>query len=77
MTELEASVKHAELEVKKQAVRTAQTKVELEEGYKRLQADMERKYGRLKTAHELEKLDLESEKISLEVAKEAHRKGFE
>lgn len=51
--------------------------MEMEQGYKKLQAQFEIDYGKLKSNHERECLELKSRKGFLEVAKTDLAQGFE
>jgi hypothetical protein len=77
MTEKEYDVKMAELHVKSQRLNARVCKLEMEEGFKRLQARLTERYECLKAAYEQSLIDLEEAELSLTNYKQAAEKNFD
>jgi cytidylate kinase len=77
MTDKEYEVKQAEFCVKVERIRAREAKVEMEEGYKKLRANMEMKYENLKASYELALSDLAEAELALERCKENAAKNYD
>lgn len=77
ITEKEQRVRSAEIDVKVQESRVREARVACEQGYKKLQAELEKEYDKLKREVERAELGLEWEKSRLELAQADLQRGFE
>lgn len=77
MKEKEIDVKLAEFNVRSCELGVKQSRIEMEEGYKRLKAKLDIEYESLKNNHQQALLDLEEAKLRLTCAKDDLDKGFE
>ena len=77
MNEKELKLRHHELDVRVQETKVRDAKLQLDEGYKKLQADFEREYAQLKSNYERELLRLDREKACVDFAKDELARGFE
>ncbi len=77
MNEKDLDLKIAEIRVRAQLTRVSDAKRELEEGYKKLQAEFEKDYGKLKSILDRERLELEDFQAKLDYAKECAAKKYE
>lgn len=77
MTDKENKVARYELDLRRAESRVREGKVAMTEGYKKLQAEMERDYAKLKGEYERELLSLEHARVDLELAKSELAQGFD
>jgi len=77
MNDKELHVKRCECDVSIQMCRVRDAKIAMDDGYKRLKAELEREYSKLKSDYERECIMLERERAYLENAREAIDKGFD
>lgn len=77
MTDKEHEVKLAEINLRSAEIRAREAKVDMEEGYKRLQAKMAMEYEALKASYAQSLLDLEESKLNLEATKERKEKNYD
>ncbi|MDD5349264.1 MAG: hypothetical protein PHQ12_03540 [Chthoniobacteraceae bacterium] len=76
-TILDYEVASAEASVRVFEIKVREAKDNLEQGYIKAKAEMEREYSRLKSAFEIAQCDLERSKAWLEVKKADQTRGFE
>lgn len=77
MTEKENKVARYKLDVRRVESRVREAKVVMTEGYKKLQAELERDYSKLKGEYERELLSLEHARVDLELATSELEQSFE
>lgn len=77
MNDKQAEVKLAEFTVREKRIALRESKVHMEEGFKKLKARMDERYESLMAAHQMALLDLEEAEFDLAQTKEKAEKNFD
>ena len=76
MNEKELKFEHCEVDVRIQETKVRDSKIQLEQGYKRLASEFEKEYAILKSNYERELIRFERERTFVSFARDELTRGF-